>query len=51
MAQLAGKAHQGAIAILAVAGAGYTPPVAATYPPRMWTIGPRREFGAGRRVR
>lgn len=39
MSDLPGKAHQGAIALLAVVGAGATPPTPSTYPPRRWQIG------------
>ena len=48
--QLAGKAHQGVIALIAVVGAGATPPVTPTYAPRKWSIGTERWYVSGRKV-
>jgi hypothetical protein len=46
-----GRAHQGAVVLLGIIGAGYTPPVAATYPPRRFAIGSLHAFGSHRRTR
>jgi hypothetical protein len=43
-----GKAHQGVIALLAVVGAGASPPVTPTTAPRKWMIGSMRSIATGK---